>query len=422
VLAIQDTTVVRSDGGGGQYLHAVVAVDAEDDAVLGLMHACFMTREEGKKAVRALRPLAEKESRRWLDGASRAAEVGAEASRITVISDREGDIFETFALRPARTDVVVRAAHDRSLDDGGRLFARADALPEAGRARLKLRATSGRKAREAELAVRFMRVELARPRGAGRAELQKSVGVTLVDVREVDPPPGESVHWRLLTSHPVADAGEAFAVADLYRRRWAIEQLFRTLKTQGFDIEGLRIGEDAPRAKLVMAALVAAVTVQQLVHARDGSTGTSPLRPLADAFDPDDRPLLEAFCRRLEGKTERQRTLTPKALSPMPPGSAHGSAGGQATTASQDPSSCCKAGSTSRPPSEPPPSFPSTTMCESASLVGRADSAARPSRGGGRGRRARCRRRGADDTWPETARSSSVPSPPPGSAPPSPPL
>src|SRR5829696_7846589 len=58
--------------------------------------------------------------------------------------------------------------------------------------------------------------------------------LNLVDVREVDPPAGEGVHWRLLTTLPVADAAEAFAVADLYRRRWAIEQLFRTLKTKGF--------------------------------------------------------------------------------------------------------------------------------------------------------------------------------------------
>ena len=36
VLVFQDTTVVRSQGGGGLYLHAAVAVDAESDAILGL--------------------------------------------------------------------------------------------------------------------------------------------------------------------------------------------------------------------------------------------------------------------------------------------------------------------------------------------------------------------------------------------------
>src|SRR5215213_8264961 len=97
------------------------------------------------------------------------------------------------------------------------------------------------------VAVRFMAVELARPTDGVRTGLPKSVVLNLVDVREVDPPAGEGVHWRLLTTLPVADAAEAFAVADLYRRRWAIEQLFRTLKTKGFDIEAVRIGEDGPR-------------------------------------------------------------------------------------------------------------------------------------------------------------------------------
>jgi hypothetical protein len=32
VLAIQDTTVVKSSGGGGIYLHACIALDAQDGA------------------------------------------------------------------------------------------------------------------------------------------------------------------------------------------------------------------------------------------------------------------------------------------------------------------------------------------------------------------------------------------------------
>src|SRR6201999_3651205 len=55
---------------------------------------------------------------------------------------------------------------------------------------------------------------------------------------------------------------------------------------------------------------IAAVTIQQLVHARDGGPG--PLRPAIDAFDPDDLPLIEAYCAKLQGKTERQKNPHPK--------------------------------------------------------------------------------------------------------------
>jgi hypothetical protein len=311
VLAIQDTTVLRSAGGGGSYLHAVVAVDAEDDAILGLIDGQFLERSAGRRAARRQAGIEEKESFRWLEGADQAASVCAGAASVTVLADRESDIFELFALRPEGAELLVRAAHDRSLADGGALFGAIDAAPVAGRAELQLPAKPGRKARPASLEVRFMPVRLTRPRNGQRSGLPQSVAVHLVDVRESDPPPGEAaVHWRLLTTYAITSVAEAWAVADLYRRRWAIEQLFRTLKTQGFDIEGLRIEEAAPRNRLVTAALIAAVTIQQLVHAREGGPG--PLRPLRDAFALQDQALLEACCSRLEGKTQRQKNPHPK--------------------------------------------------------------------------------------------------------------
>jgi hypothetical protein len=311
VLAIQDTTVLRSHGGGGDYVHAVLAVDAEDGAILGLIDGQFLARAGGRRAARQAATIEEKESFRWLEGADQAASVCAGAAGVTVISDRESDIFEAFALRPEGAELLVRAAHDRSLEDGGTLFAAVDAAPLAGRAELDLPAKPGRKPRTARMEARFVAVRLARPRNGQRAGLPASVAVNLVDIRESDPPPGEAaIHWRLLTTHAVTSAAAALAVAELYRRRWVIEQLFRTLKTQGFDIEGLRIEEPAPRNRLVTAALIAAVCIQQLVHARDGAPG--PRRPVSDAFEPDDIPLLEACSAKLEGKTERQKNPHPK--------------------------------------------------------------------------------------------------------------
>ena len=311
VVAIQDTTVLRSTGGGGEYLHAVVALDAEDGAILGLIGGQILERSAGRRAARRQVGIEEKESFRWLEGADQAASVCAGAATVTVVADRESDIFEAFALRPERTDLVVRAAHDRSLEGGGALFGAIDAAAVAGRGELQLPARPGRKARLASLEVRFMAVQLARPRNGQRAGLPPSVAVHLVDIRESDPPSGEAaVHWRLLTTHAVTSAGEAWTVADLYRQRWAIEQLFRTMKTQGFDIEDLRIEDPAPRNRLITAALIAALIIQQLVHAREGGPG--PLRPLSDAFDPHDQALLEACCDQLQGKTERQKNPHPK--------------------------------------------------------------------------------------------------------------
>lgn len=314
ILAIQDTTVVRSSGGGGLYLHAMIGVDADDGAIVGAIHGQFLSRDQGKRGTQRARPIEEKESYRWLEGADRAAQVCTAARHITVIADRESDVYEAFSRRPANVDLVIRVAWDRSLGkDQPPLFALADALPVAANLAFTLPAKPGRKERDTQLAIRFSAVTLPAPKNGIYKKAPQGVGLHLVDVRETAAPPGETpIHWRLLTTYAVSDADQAAAVIALYRRRWAIEQLFRTLKTQGFDIEGLRIADEAPLRNLVMAAFVAAVIVQQLVHARDGAPPGAALRPIEDAFEPSDRPLLEAFCAKLEGNTARQKNPHPK--------------------------------------------------------------------------------------------------------------
>ncbi len=315
VLALQDTTTVRADQEGRSIaLHPVIAVDAVEGALLGLVDARFFARTGGQRARRKAQGFGEKQSRRWLAGAQRAGElVACGAACVTVIADREGDIYEDFALKPAGVEVVIRAGQDRALSDGSRLFERADSVGEAGRMTVELAAAPGRRARTAVIAVRFCEVEIARPlsrqRSAEWAALPASVKLTLVEAREIDPPPGAPVaHWRLLTSHRVADCADARRIIGFYRQRWTIEQLFRTLKTKGFDVEALRLVDGGPFEKLVAASLIAAVTVLQLVRERDGTAQ----RPLEDAFDRDDRPALEAVSTSLEGKTRRQKNPHPR--------------------------------------------------------------------------------------------------------------
>jgi hypothetical protein len=128
ILAIQDTTVVRSSGGGGLYLHAMIGVDADDGAIVGAIHGQFLSRDQGKRGTQRARPIEAKESYRWLQGADHAAQVCAAARHITVIADRESDIYEAFTRRPADVDLVIRVAKDRSLGKGEpALFALADA-------------------------------------------------------------------------------------------------------------------------------------------------------------------------------------------------------------------------------------------------------------------------------------------------------
>jgi hypothetical protein len=131
----------------------------------------------------------------------------------------------------------------------------------------------------------------------------------MVDVREVSSThDGKPIHWRLLTTRVLATPDQARQIVDLYRKRWTIEEYFRTLKTAGFDIEAADIGEPLVMIKFVAAATVAAVTIMQLVRARDGTTQEE----LADALESDDQPVLEALSAQLEGATSKQKNPHPK--------------------------------------------------------------------------------------------------------------
>ena len=123
ILAIQETTTLRDDGKQRSLnLHPMIAVDAGDGGLLGLVDAVFLSRVGGKKHLSAKRPFAEKESCRWLDATNTAASlVAAGAECVTVIADREGNIYEEFACRPVETELVIRAHYDRILEDGATL-------------------------------------------------------------------------------------------------------------------------------------------------------------------------------------------------------------------------------------------------------------------------------------------------------------
>jgi hypothetical protein len=328
ILAIQDTTEIVLGGAkmraagfgpvgrggalGGVLVHPVLAVDAMSGELVGLADVAIWNRDKPLASHRRNRPLAEKESQKWLTGMLRASEVLAKASRITVVSDRESDLYEDFARRPDNVHVLIRSGANRNLANGEKLLDHAAALAEAGRISTHIAASPGRPARDATLALRFGPVAIRRPeRGLPAADLRQlpeTVGLHLVDVREVGAPRGvEPIHWLLLTSHVIEDFGVARLMLDFYRKRWIIEVFFRTLKSAGFQIEDTRMSDPAAFMNFAALAVIAAVTVTQMVRARDNPAEQA----LTDAFEADDKPLLVALCKDYEGEAPTARQKNP---------------------------------------------------------------------------------------------------------------
>src|SRR6516225_676875 len=296
VLAIQDTTELNyarhtgrvrglgPSGNGidpGLFVHPVLAIDADSRALLGLAGMQIWTRQGPASPDYRCQPIEEKESYRWIQGATSAKSALAAAAMVTVIGDRESDIYEEFDRIPyARTHLVTRACRDRALVGGGRLLGITESWPVRHHFNLEVRAQPGRPARTAKIALRFGEVTIKRPGNCSDPEASRQLTLRLVEVRELDPAVEEPIHWRLLTTHQVVTVAQALQIVSWYRERWHIEQLFRTSKSQGLDIESSQVETAEALFKLAAIAMIAATKIMQLVLARDGTVD----RPATDVI------------------------------------------------------------------------------------------------------------------------------------------
>jgi hypothetical protein len=320
VLAIQDTSEVhfrttegRRRGLGevghgnihGLLVHAMLALDAATGSCLGLVGGRVWTRSGPVTVTHNRRALADKASERWLATAERAKKVLAAATMVTVIADRESDLYAEWATVPAPNfHILTRVMQDRRLANGAGLYATGANFQEADTRTIVLpRRGPHEPGRTVCLTLRFGTVVLKRPRGSAR-DLPPCVRLTLVEVAEHDPPAGvEPLHWRLLTTHDVTSTDAAWQIVAWYKLRWVIEQLFRILKTQGLQLEDSQIAGAERLLKLATIATKAAALTLQLVQARDGRSA----EPASLAFTQEQMAALEAVNAQVEGKTEKQK-------------------------------------------------------------------------------------------------------------------
>jgi hypothetical protein len=324
VLAIQDTSEInfkttseRPRGlgeigkgiGRGLLLHAMLALDAQSAACLGLVAGQIWTRQGRVTVPHEKRRPQEKESWRWVSTAERAKAVLSAAAMVTVIDDREGDIYAKWASVAAQDfHLLTRSMHDRVLADGRSMYEAAAGLPIADVATIGLIARAKRPARQAKLALRYGRVRVRRPQGPGLRDLPEAVDLSLIEVVERDPPPDvEALHWYLLTTHALSDTAAAWQIVHWYKQRWTIEQLFRILKTQGLQLEDSRLETADRLLKLTAIAAKAAAMTLQLVQARDGQSA----EPASVAFNDGEIRVLNALGRQYEGRTKLQSNPHP---------------------------------------------------------------------------------------------------------------
>ena len=319
LLLVQDTTEINFSGADrsrsglgpagdgkalGFFIHAQLAVDLDEEAVLGIAHAHIWSRSGRRLAGRKTRSIEDKESERWIEATAAAAAFVGVAREVVSVADREGDIYPHFARRPEGVDLVVRARHDRKLVGDGLLFAAAHGFGEGFVREVHVVPRGpGDKGRTARVRVRAGTVEIARPGVADRKRDPASLTLGLIEVVEIEPPKGvKPLLWRIVTTLPIDKPHEIDRVVRIYRLRWRIEQLFRTLKSDGLKLQDSQLEAARRLFKMSALALVAAARIIQLVDARDGSP-----RPATDVVAAELVEPVAAIAATLEGKTARQR-------------------------------------------------------------------------------------------------------------------
>jgi len=214
LLLIEDTTELNMEAHSNRV--------SDDASVVGIIDLHLWHREQDKqdKDERNYKhlPFEEKESYRWAERAVISRERLKDVETVTVVQDREGDIYESFChLRRSGVDWIIRSAQNR-LTTKGKLFEIIEHFPVSGHCTTVINSDNKKRvSREATLEVRYGTVELCRPcTVTEKSNYPATLSVQVVYVKETPdsvPPDETPIEWILFTSHAVG-AIQIVACAD----------------------------------------------------------------------------------------------------------------------------------------------------------------------------------------------------------------
>ena len=292
VLVIQDTSsiglsdhrnklkpssgvgLVGNKKGLGFLVHAALVLDADKETMLGFSSVKLWHREEDKanNTTRAYKqqPIEEKESYKWIEASKQSKKALLSAKSITIVEDREGDIYEQFCVVPdEKTHLVIRNRDNRRLTNGKYLHNFLQEQPVAGIYQIEIEQDKRKKIvkRTATLEVRHAKVTIKKPASVKDKKCPVELTLYAVEAKEINGPKNGSIKWRLLTTHCVESFEDALRIINIYRQRWFIEQVFRLLKKKGFAIESSELTTGWGIRKLTLLLLNNVLRIMQMLMA-----------------------------------------------------------------------------------------------------------------------------------------------------------
>lgn len=324
VLCIQDTVEFNLESAGkklkpesgvgdlsrtgvpGFLLHSTLVVDAQKDTVLGFASIKTwhrpVNRDDKYKRKYGKQPMEEKESYKWLEAAKQSKELLNKARSITVVADREADIYELISYaKQQNIHVLLRSRSDRTLAGSGKMTILLNSLEVMGQYEFTVLGDirKGITKRVAQMQVKWAEITIKQPENNKNRDLPVTQKLYVVESKENA---SKGICWRLLTTHPVTTFAEALQIIEWYKQRWYIEQVHRLLKTQGFRIESSQLSQGYAIRKLTLLAMMAALRViQMMVAYEDENEQTAD-----EIFTDEEQQCLKQAGEQMQGSTEKQ--------------------------------------------------------------------------------------------------------------------
>jgi hypothetical protein len=296
----------------GFFCHPTFVVDSSNQMPVGFSSMILWNRPWDKKNrhEREYKKLdiTEKESFRWIASALKSKESLSEADIITMIADRECDIYEMFATVPdSKTHLLIRANINRTLDEGIKLNQKLSSSSLRAVYEFDVPSGKNRTKHTAKMSLKWEKIRIAhpvnKPRKHGYPDFVEMVVIEASELAESVKKGEDPVSWILLTTHDVKSASDALQCIEWYSMRWLIEELFHLLKTKGLCFEEAQLETGAGLKKLLVLALQVAQKIMTLRLSLDSSHKVN----ANIIFSAEELEFLKIYMTELEGKTEKQK-------------------------------------------------------------------------------------------------------------------
>ena len=248
------------------YYHSSLMLDAQTEKVIGLAGQQHWYRsqkvERGEQAQQ--RDIKEKESFKWQKTTEELDKQFSNTDNVIHVCDRESDIYEYIDHQIKNEHrFIVRANHDRKLINfDSKLHAVNEKLSPQAHYTVNVPQRGNRKAREAKIALSYCEGTIANPK---RVTGSKSLTFNVLICQEIGcNNQDEKLCWYLYTNEVIENAEKARQLVRYYELRWRIEEFHKVWKSDGTQVEKLRMQTKVNMERMVVILAFVAVLLMQL--------------------------------------------------------------------------------------------------------------------------------------------------------------